>query len=157
MRNLIVSVTDQKTTAQALEIYLRAAMSRRVDFRYMTYHDTRYSPELVRQADLFLLELFATDSRGLYTEGILAAEKWLSLGKRVLVLSGAACAGTVNSPVYWDLGASDDLSDRIASLVEAPLPKLQEWAVMRACFHRFYRRAEDPHKTTPGSSSLTGR
>jgi hypothetical protein len=155
MKNIIVSVTDRKTTAQSLDVYFETVMHGLVSSYYMTYHDTRYSPELVRQTDLFVLDLFATDSRGLYTEGIFVAEKWLSFGKRVLVLSGAACAGVVNSHLYWDLEADGDLGVRITSLLEGPLPKAHDLTSVKAYFHKFYRRAEDPHRIAPDASPPT--
>lgn len=145
MKPTIVSITDSEETARALNLYVLAVMADRVDSYFMTYHRTLLSGTLIRQTDLFIVELFATDSVGPRAEGIFAAEKWISLGKRALVVSGAAYSQDIKSPLYWDLAASDELKDRITVVLDSPLARPSELDSAKARFRKYCRPAVDPH------------
>jgi len=145
MRHTVISIADSEETAKAINLHLVVVMGERVDSYFMTYHRMLLSGTLVRQADLFLMELFTTDNLGPRAEGIFAAEKWISLGKRALIVSGAAIAQDIQSPLYWDLAASDELRDRIVSVLESPLSRLSDLDSVRERFRKYYRPAIDPH------------
>jgi len=151
MRQTIITIADDEATAKALHLYIVTTMEERVDSYFMTYHRTLLSGTLVRQADLFLMELFTTDTVGLRAEGIFAAEKWISLGKRALIVSGSALAQNIQSPIYWDLAASDELRGRITSVLESPLSLPSDLDSVRERFRNYYRPAIDPHRLQEGS------
>jgi len=146
MRRIIVSITEQADTAKAIDSYIRSTMNDHIDSYYMTYCGELLSGALIRQADLFVIELFATDSVGPYTEGLHAAVKWISLGKRALIVSGSAIAEKIESPLYWDLASRDTLKSRMISVLESPTPSPSALDTVKKHFHRYYRKAEDPHR-----------
>ncbi|MDH4317450.1 MAG: hypothetical protein OEV64_03590 [Desulfobulbaceae bacterium] len=145
MKVSIVTITDTEDTARAFDLYVRIMLPQKAESSFMTYRRSLLSRTLVLRADIFVLELFSMDNLGPRAEGIITAEKWLSLGKRALVVSGEACSDIIQCPLYWDLAAKDDLKDRIMALAEAPLSLPSELNTLRTYFSKFYRRAEDPH------------
>jgi hypothetical protein len=146
MRASIVFITETEDTAKALDLYARMMLAEKDESSFMTYRRALLSGTLVRQADIFVLELFSMDSLGPRAEGIFTAEKWLSLGKRSLVVSGEACSDTIQNSLYWDLAARDDLKDRIMAVLAAPLARPSDLTTLRAYFSKYYRHSEDPHQ-----------
>ncbi len=145
MSSVIVSVTERLETAKTLDLYIRSTMPDRVVSYFMTYQGELLSGSLIRQADLFVVELFASDAIGPYTEGLFAAEKWLSLKKRALIVSGNACADQIKNQLYWDLAAADDLCNRIDAVIRSsPFPPSALESV-RKNYSRYCRPAQDPH------------
>jgi len=145
MKATIVSITDTEETAKVLDTYFSTLMAETVVSYFMTYRRTLLSGTLVRQADLFVVELFSLDAIGPRAEGIFAGEKWLSLGKRAIIVSGAACADGIQSLLYWDLASKDGLHDRIMTVLAAPVTGPSALASLRAHFSKYCRPAEDPH------------
>ena len=145
MRTTIVSITDSEETSRALDVYFNTCMAATVESCFMTYRCSLLSGTLVRQADIFVMDMFSTDGTGPRAEGIFAAAKWLSLGKRALVISGAACADSIQDSLYWDLASEDKLTDRVLSILANPVPPPSALAPLRAHFGKYCRPAEDPH------------
>lgn len=145
MKATAVVIADSAETARAIDIYVRTAMSDAVETCYMTYRRPLLSGTLVRHADIFIVELFSMDSIGLRAEGILTAEKWLSFGKRALIVSGSARADTFTNPLFWDLAAKDQLRDRILSVLAVPAATPRALSLMKEYYRQYCRPAEDPH------------
>jgi hypothetical protein len=146
MKSTIVSIAEREETAKVLNRYLLAVFADHVDSFFMTYHRTLLSGTLIRQTDLFIVELFETDNVGPRAEGIFAAEKLISLGKRTIIVSGAACSESIRSPLYWDLGDPEELKDRILAAIETPLSHASDLNPVKAHFRRYCRPPEDPHQ-----------
>lgn len=158
MKAIIVSITDAEKTAKVLDTYFCTSMAEAVESCFMTYRQTLLSGRLVRQADLFVVELFSLDTIGPRAEGIFVAEKWLSLGKRAMIVSGTACADAVRSMLYWDLASEDRLMDRIKAVLAEPVASPYSLASVRAHFSKFCRAAEDPHNAQlPGPDGRAPR
>jgi hypothetical protein len=145
MKSTAIVIADSEETARAIDIYMKAVMADTIEAYFMTYHHPLLSGALVRQADIFIVELFSMDNIGQRAEGLLTAEKWLSLGKRALIVSGMGCADAVANPLYWDLAAADQLGDRIFAVLAAPVADQAILRPMKARFRQYCRPAKDPH------------
>lgn len=146
MKLTLVSITDNEMTSRVLNLYFREVLTHSVDFFFTTYRRTQLARTHFRQADLFIVELFTTDEMGLRAEGIFAAEKLISLGKRSLIISGASKSSEIKSPVYWDLAAPEELRDRVFYLIKAPLPHETDLESTKRNFYKYYRPPLDPHR-----------
>jgi hypothetical protein len=111
----------------------------------MTYSRSLLSGALLRRTDLFILELFRQDDVGFRAEAIFATEKWLSAGRRVLIVSGAAVSKNLNCALYWDLSAPDELRERISRVLREPPALISEIDPLRATFGTYCRPAIDRH------------
>lgn len=145
MSALIVTITDTDELAQAIDRYLRTLLKDHVDVCYMTYENSRLSGQLVRQADMFLLELFRRDAFGYRAEGLYVAERFATNNKRVLLFSGDIKAGQVESEYYWDLASLDSLFLRVERLLAAPRPVAARFGDIAGIFNEFCRPALDSH------------
>lgn len=148
MKATLVTIADAEETARTLDIYLRSSLRDGIDSYFMTYSRTLLSGTLVRQMDLLILELLARDNAGYRAAAIFGAEKWVPLGKRVLIISGAAQSDTVNSPAYWDLAAADSLCERIQRLLDSPPIHVADLVKLKDRFRKYCRPAVDYHRRT---------
>jgi hypothetical protein len=72
---------------------------------------------MLRETDLFVLELWRTYPTGLRAEGLAVAQELRRLRSKALVISPLFVAGEVNLPWYWDLGATDSVDARCTNLL----------------------------------------
>lgn len=148
MKWQLVSITDSEDLARLMDSYLRFFLGTSVDSIFMTYGRSLLSGTLIRQVDLFILELLRGDDIGYRAEGIFTAEKWLEAGKRVLIVSGDVLSAEMESPSYWDLSATDPLADRVHRLLNTPVPPVSALGVLRRAYAQYCRPLCDRHPNT---------
>ena len=149
----IVTITNTDELARSLDRYLQCFLATGIESYYMTYRNSALSGPMVRNADLFILELLRRDDIGYRAEAIPVAEKFSAAAKRVLIVSGAAQATVVNSPAYWDLAALDPLHQRVRGLLGQPPLSPLDMAHMREVFREYCRPAVDHHAQAPQHTS----
>jgi hypothetical protein len=147
MRACIVTITDTDALARSLDRYFRCFFGSRIESYFMTYRQTLLSGALLRNTDLFVLEMLTHDDIGFRAEGIFAAEKWACIGKKVLVISGSAQSDILNSRAYWDLSAPDPLHTRIQWMLDNPPLSTKDFSKLRKTFGEYCRPAVDHHHT----------
>ena len=145
MKSCIVSICNTSELAMAVDHYCLQFLDSVIESYHFTFNERKLSQRLIRQTDLFILELLAHDDVGYYAAAIPVAEKWLKTGKKVLIVSGAAKSMLVDVIWYWDLGAKDPLYERIARLLETPLPHPGVFAPLREIFSAYCRKPVTLH------------
>ena len=113
----IISITDTDELARSLNRYFKCFLGPRIESYFMTYERNLLSGSLLRQADLIVLELLRRDDIGFRAEGLYAAEKWVQIGKRILIVSGTTQSDIIDNPAYWDLAAANQLHLKIQWLL----------------------------------------
>jgi len=146
MTACIVSIADTNEMARSLDRYLTCFFGSRIESYFMTYGRNLLSGSLLRQTDLFILELLRRDDIGYRAEGIFAAEKWAPIGKRVLIVSGAAHSAAGEHSLYWDLAAPESLHERVQQLLNRPPASLGDVVRLRELFKEYCRPAVDHHR-----------
>lgn len=149
MRACIVSIADTEEMARTLDRYLHCFLADRIDSYFTTYGQHLLSGSLFRQTDLFILELLRRDDIGYRAEAIPVAEKWSSVGKRVLIISAAVEADIVNNLCYWDLAAPEALYERVQQLLNSPPAADRDFSRLKEVFKEYCRSAVDYHKARP--------
>ena len=74
-------------------------------------------PRVLRETNLFVLELWRTYSTGLRAEGLAVAEELIRQRSLPLVVSPLAFADTLDLAWYWDMAARDSLAARCKRLL----------------------------------------
>jgi hypothetical protein len=151
MTTCIVSIADTEEMARTLDRYLRCHFGSRIESYFMTYGRNLLSGSLLRQTDLFILELLRRDDIGYRAEGIFAAEKWVPIGKRVLIVSGAAKLAAAELSSYWDLATLESLHERVQRLLERPPVPVRDFVRLKGSFKEYCRPAVDHHRGYPSN------
>lgn len=146
MTACIVTIADTEELARTLDCYAHCFLGPDIESYFMTYTHNLLSGHLLRQADLFILELLRRDDIGYRAEAIFAAEKWLPIGKRVLIVSGTASSAHLNIPLYWDLSAHESLHARITRVLMEPVPAMTQLDGLRVAYKEYCRPAINHHK-----------
>lgn len=146
MSACIVTIADTEELARTLDRYVHCFLGSDIESYFMTYNRNLLSGRLLRQADLFILELLRHDDIGYRAEALFAAEKWLPIGKRVLIVSCAASSDHLNIPLFWDLSARESLHARITRVLLEPVPALAQLDGLRVAYKEYCRPAIDYHK-----------
>ncbi len=145
MKTCLITICDTEIMAQSIDLYFRNFLASKIESYFMTYKHRVLSGRLFHQADVFVLDLFGHDDLGYRAEGLIIAEKWIKAGKKVLVVSGAAKASIVDITWYWDLGAKDLLHDRLATIIQLPVPEPEIFKPLRKIFHVYCRKPVSKH------------
>lgn len=108
--------------------------------RHTTYENFigLLTPRLIRDTDIFLLELWRTYPMGLRAEGMSVAEVLIQRRAVPLVISSLAFGPELDLPWYWDLGSVDTLVQRCQLLgrgaVRPPLAAADGLKTALACY-----------------------
>lgn len=148
----IFVITENESLSSALRQYLEEAISPRPECIAWTYGKEGIPGDRYRAADLIILSLFGRDDLGYRAEGLGTAEKMASSRRRVLLISGSACADRIACPYYWDLAASDPLCERIQTIMKAPPPSSSDYARLKEHFKDYIRPAVDRHRLVKSRS-----
>lgn len=146
MNACIVTIADSEEMARTLDRYIRCFLGQSTESYFMTYEHNLLSGTLFRQADLFVLELLRKDDLGYRAEALFASEKWLPLGKKVLIVSGSAYSSHLDSSLYWDLSSAEPLSERLEHILREPVPSAEQLDSLKIAFQKHYRPAVNYHK-----------
>jgi hypothetical protein len=115
----ILIVGDTPAFGRTISAIVRGSARQLNRFRHTTYASLRgiLSPRLLRETDLFILELWRSYSTGLRAEGLAVREELSKHRVRSLVISPLSLASEVDQAWYWDIGAQETLPHRCERLL----------------------------------------
>jgi hypothetical protein len=145
MSALIVIITESDVLARALDRTLSITLGQHVETCFMTYQHSRLSGQLLRQADLFILEVLARDTLGYRVAGIDAAKKFATTGKKSLLISDRCKAEKIGSLYYWDAASPDHLPERVLKVLTLPPPDQEAFVALQKGFAVWCRPPHDGH------------
>lgn len=124
-RLLIVGDTQQ--FGRTISLILDDAGNKKWTIRHTTYEAFRgmLSPQLFKETDLFILDLWRSYPTGIRAEGIAAAEQLARQNARFLVVSPLSIGQGEHIPGYWDIASTMPLSQHCEILLKDGNRKLQ--------------------------------
>jgi hypothetical protein len=123
----ILVIADSSGVAAATLHLLQASLSGAHTVRAITSRECPlWLPRMSVEADFFVLELFWRFPAGYQAQGLTIAQRQVKVGKGVLVFSCLGIAKHLEGRHYWDVSATDNLSDRLSALLEGPTVKMQD-------------------------------
>ncbi len=127
---------DSKSLGAAVARTLRFLLDGTYDVYCLAYREcpALLSADLLRRADMFVLDLFRTYATGRRAEGVAVAQKIAVRGCSFLLISEGKGARELRSPIYWGPGCGDTLPERVSSLLAMEPDVLGE---LERLTHRF--------------------
>jgi len=112
-------VGDSPAFGRAMRAVIQGGLTGKASVRHTTYDSLRgiLTPKLIRNTDLFVLELWRTYSTGLRAEGLVVWEELRRQHALSLIVSPLAVGSETDTPFYWDLASENDLEERCRRLL----------------------------------------
>lgn len=118
-RSEVLIVGDTAAFGRVISAIMESEDLDRPIIRHTTYDSFQgiLIPRVLRETDLFVLELWRTYSTGLRAEGLAVAEELIRQRSLPLVVSPLAFAEALDLAWYWDMAARDSLAARCKRLL----------------------------------------
>lgn len=115
----ILLIADRVELIKSLESAISPGINARFSSFLWQQSTVFLKPGLVHSSSLVVAELFRTYVQGQRAEAIAFAERWQGITP-VLIVAPSYWGHQIECPGYWDVAASDDISQRVKFLLKHP-------------------------------------